>query len=155
MKDKFKAKRIVIEVIQENDEGNEKTILSYEVFCSPELQPLLTLFLMQLVRETHYESFLDWIDQVFSRAKTKYLESEAIKEFLPEDYNDRFYDEDGNLKEESIDGPLNPYQMMVFGVNKAGSSPFSIEWHYLSSAKYNFLLDYLDDDELSNMLLEV
>ena len=99
---KNEYKKIIIELVEVNDNDEEKVIEEYVVYSNDKLGLLLANTLKQFIRETTYESFLDWMEKLMDRSIQKFIEIAALDEFLPKGYFERFMKETGygqfNLK---------------------------------------------------------
>jgi hypothetical protein len=145
---KKEYQRIIIELIEVNDEGEEKVIDDYAVFAEQSISPLLSLVLREFICLTSYTSFIDWMEQLFDRSLKKSYDSEFIdEEYLPKGYRRRFIDDDsGDLKIYQVENKTD------FLINEFGDDV----WYLYRQARiFNFLLIGMDDEELHGALCEV
>lgn len=145
---KNEYKRIVIELVEVNDNDEEKVIEDYVVFSDNKLSLLLANTLKQFIRETTYQSFLDWMEKLMDRSIHKFIEISALDEFLPKGYFERFMKETG-YGQRIIDEIVNktPFIVSEFGDDA---------WYLYRRARiYNYMLLGMKDSDLEFALSEV
>lgn len=144
---KNEYKRIIIELVEINDNDEEKVIEDYVVYSDVKVGLLLANTLKQFIRETSYESFLDWMEKLMDRSIKKFIEISALDEFLPKGYFERFMNEGGyGHKIEEI------VNKTPFIINELGDDA----WYLYRQARiYNYMLLAMKDSDLELALLEV
>jgi hypothetical protein len=145
---KKEYQKIIIELVEVNDEGEEKVIEDYAVFAEESMGPLLSQMLREFICLTSYTSFINWMEQLFDRSLKKSYDSEFIdEEYLPKGFRKRFIDDDsGDLKIYQIENKTD------FLINEFGDDA----WYLYRRARiFNFLLIGMDDEELHGALSEV
>lgn len=145
---KNEYKKIIIELVEVNDNDEEKVIEEYVVYSNDKLGLLLANTLKQFIRETTYESFLDWMEKLMDRSIQKFIEIAALDEFLPKGYFERFMKETG-YGQRKIDEIINktPFIISEFGDDA---------WYLYRRARiFNFMLLAMKDSDLELALSEV
>jgi hypothetical protein len=145
---KKEYQKIIIELVEVNDQGEEKVIEDYAVFAEESMGPLLSQMLREFICLTSYTSFINWMEQLFDRSLKKSYDSEFIdEEYLPKGFRKRFIDDDsGDLKIYQIENKTD------FLINEFGDDV----WYLYRRARiFNFLLIGMDDEELHGALSEV